>query len=102
MEIQRIQVLAYNLKANGIIEKGYRPIKNALSKMKEKWTINFPTVLFANQTTTNASTSYMPFYLIYEKELILLMETYYPTWKSLFTKEIKNRSKLIQLQATQF
>jgi len=36
MEIQRIQVLAYNLKANGIIEKGYRPIKNALSKMKEK------------------------------------------------------------------
>ena len=37
----------------------------------------------------------MPFYLIYGKELILLMETRYPTWKSLFIKKIENRSKLI-------
>ena len=36
MEIQRIQVLAYNLKANEIIKRSYGPIKNALSKMKEK------------------------------------------------------------------
>ena len=44
----------------------------------------------------------MPFYLIYGKKLILLMKTCYPIWKSLFTKEIENRSKLIQLRATQF
>ena len=30
MEIQRIQILAYNPKANEIIEKSYGPIKNAL------------------------------------------------------------------------
>jgi len=36
MEIQRIQVLAYNFKANGIIEKGYGLIKNAFSKMEGK------------------------------------------------------------------
>ena len=36
MEIQKIQILAYNLKANRIIEKGYRLIKNALLKIKGK------------------------------------------------------------------
>ena len=102
MKIQKIQVLAYNLKANGIIEKGYEPIKNALSKMEGKWIINLPAILFANRITTNASTGYMPFYLVYGRELILLVKTCYPTWKSLFTKEIKNRSKLIQLRVTQF
>ena len=36
MEIQRIQVSAYNLKANKIIKKSYKLIKNALLKMKGK------------------------------------------------------------------
>ena len=97
MEIQRIQVLAYNPKANGIIERSHGPIKNALSKIEGKWTVNLPAVLFANRITTNASTSYMPFYLVYGRELIFLVETRYPTWRSLFTEEIENRSKLIQL-----
>ena len=48
MEIQRIQVLAYNLKANGMIKKSYGPIKNALSKIEGKWIINLLMVLFAN------------------------------------------------------
>ena len=102
MEIQRIQVSAYNPKANGMIERGHGPIKNALSKMEGKWTVNLPAVLFADRTTTNASTGYMPFYLVYGREPILPVETRYPTWRSLFTEEIENRSKLIQLRATQF
>ena len=48
MEIQKIQVLAYNLKVNRIIKKGYGPIKNALLKIKGKWIINLLAVLFAN------------------------------------------------------
>ncbi|MAD84223.1 MAG: hypothetical protein CL912_14765 [Deltaproteobacteria bacterium] len=100
MEIQRIQILAYNPKANEIIEKSYGPIKNALSKMKEKWIINLPAILFTDRIITNASTSYMPFYLVYERKPILLVEIRYPTWKNLFTKEIENRSKFIQLRAT--
>jgi len=48
MEIQRIQVLAYNPKVNGIIKRSYEPIKNALSKMKGKWIVNFSAILFAN------------------------------------------------------
>ena len=79
MEIQRIQVLAYNPKTNGIIERGYGLIKNALSKMEGKWIINFLAILFTDQTTTNAFTSYIPFYLIYEREFIFLMKTCYLT-----------------------
>ena len=48
MEIQRIQVLAYNPKVNGIIKRSYEPIKNALSKMKGKRIVNFSAILFAN------------------------------------------------------
>ena len=48
MEIQRIQILTYNLKTNRMIKKGYKPIKNALSKMKRKWIVNFPAILFAD------------------------------------------------------
>ena len=36
MKIQKIQVLAYNLKINKIIKRSYKLIKNALSKMEEK------------------------------------------------------------------
>ena len=36
MEIQKIQILAYNPKANGMIERSYRLIKNALLKIKGK------------------------------------------------------------------
>ena len=97
MKIQKIQVLAYNFKVNEMIERGYGSIKNALSKMKEKWIVNLPAVLFANRIITNASTSYMPFYLVYGRELIFLVETCYPIWRSLFIEEIENRSKLIQL-----
>jgi len=79
MEIQKIQVLAYNLKANGIIKKGYGLIKNALSKIKRKWIINFPAILFTNRIIINASTSYIPFYLIYGRKLIFLIETCYLT-----------------------
>ena len=102
MEIQRIQVLAYNFKANGIIEKGYGLIKNAFSKMEGKWIVNFSVVLFADWITINVFTSYMPFYLVYRRKLILLVETCYLIWKSLFIKEIENRNKLIQLWVTQF
>jgi len=48
MEIQKIQILAYNPKANGIIKKSYGPIKNALLKMKGKWIINLLAILFAD------------------------------------------------------
>ena len=102
MEIQKIQVLAYNLKANGIIKKSHELIKNALSKMERKWIINFPAILFANRITINAFTSYMPFYLVYRKKPIFLVKTCYLIWRSLFTEEIENRSKLIWLQVTQF
>ncbi|MAD87545.1 MAG: hypothetical protein CL912_31695 [Deltaproteobacteria bacterium] len=68
--------------------------------MEGKWIVNLPAVLFADQIIINAFISYMPFYLVYGRELILLVETCYPTWKSLFTEEIENRSKLIQLRAT--
>ena len=79
IEIQRIQILAYNPKANGMIERSYGLIKNALSKMEGKWIVNLPAVLFANRITINTFTSYMPFYLVYGRELIFFVEIRYFT-----------------------
>ena len=42
-------------------------------------TIQEVNLLFADQIIINAFISYMPFYLVYGRELILLVETCYPT-----------------------
>jgi hypothetical protein len=102
MEIQRVQVSAYNPRANGMAERGHGPIKNALSKMGNRWIENLPAVLFADRTTVHGPTGFTPFYMVYGREPILPVETQYPTWRSLFTEEVTDRSKLLQLRAIQF
>src|SRR5450755_4106685 len=65
--IKRVVISAYNSKANGIIERGYPPIVNALAKITDSgegnWVQNFHAVLWADRTIMRKSTGYTPFYL---------------------------------------
>jgi hypothetical protein len=49
-----VQVFAYHLPANGIIEQGHKPIADALAKLTDSglgnWVQNLSTVLFADYT----------------------------------------------------
>jgi hypothetical protein len=40
-------------------------------------------VLLANRTTIHTPTRHTPFYIVYNREAILPIETRYPTWRIL-------------------
>ena len=77
--VDRIQVSAYHAQANGMIERGHQPLKDALSKLGANWVGNLPAVLFADRTTVHGPTGYTPFYMVYRQEPILLVKSRFLT-----------------------
>jgi hypothetical protein len=101
--VERIQISAYHAQSNGAIERGHRPIKDALSKLDgHDYEVHLSAVLFAERVTVHGPTGLSPFYLVYGREPILPVESRHPTWRTLFTDEVTDRSKLIELRAKQF
>jgi hypothetical protein len=68
-----------------MIEKGHKPLINALSKMinegLKNWINNLPAVLWADRFTIKRSTGYIPFYLLYSREPVLPIKFKVPTWR---------------------
>jgi hypothetical protein len=80
-----------------MIKRGHRPLKDALSKLGDDWVTNLAVVLFADRTIVYGPTGYTPFYIVYGREPILLVELRFLTWRTIFTEEITDRSKLLEL-----
>ena len=103
--IKRVVVSAYHPQANGMIERGHRPVVQALSKMTNggmgKWVDNLPTVLWANRTTVRASTGNTPFYLNSGNEAVLPIELEIPTWRILPWNEVHITDELLAMRARQ-
>ena len=84
--IKRVQISAYNLKANGIVEHGYRSILEALSKIgggRRHQRKNLTTMLLVKRTLIYRPTSITLFFLIYKREAILPINTRYTTQRLL-------------------
>ena len=81
--IKRVVVSAYHPQANGMIERGHKPIVDALSKMseggRENWVRNLPAVLWADRSTVRTSTGLTPYYLNCGSEPVLPIELEVPT-----------------------
>ena len=77
--VERIQISAYHAQANGMIERGHGPLKDALSKLGSDWPTNLAAVLFADRTTVHGPTGYTPFYMVYGREPILPVKSRFPT-----------------------
>jgi len=78
--IERVQISAYNSKANRMIERGHKSITEALAKMSRgrgHWQRHLPAVLLADRTSVYGPTGVTPFSLIYSREAILPVETRY-------------------------
>ncbi len=54
-------------------------MKDALSKLGHDWVGNLPAVLFVERTTVYGPTGYTPFYMVYGREPILLVESQFLT-----------------------
>jgi len=82
-DIDRVQVSAYHPAANGMVERGHKPITDALAKLTDgglgNWVRNLPTVLFADRTSVHQPTGKTPFWVVYGREAILPIELKFRT-----------------------
>ena len=66
---------AYRPQSNGLVERQYWTIKNALVEVLDekptKWPYIIEGILFAHRVSRHSSTQYSPFYLLYNREPIL-------------------------------
>jgi len=73
--ICHIRISAYNSRANGIVERQHRTIRESLVKTCEgdnsKWPTLAPLVFWADRATTRKFTGYSPFYMAHGIEPIL-------------------------------
>jgi hypothetical protein len=79
--IRKITVTPYHAAANAIIERGYRPIADALSKLpsssdepKEMWINHLPALHWANRITFRCTTGYSPFRHMIGQDAVLPFE----------------------------
>jgi hypothetical protein len=103
--IERVQVPAYHPQANGMIERGHKPIVEALARMTDgglgNWVRNLSMVLLADRTTVHQPTGKTPFFMVYSREAVLLVELKYPTWRVLDWEKVSSRAELLATRAQQ-
>jgi hypothetical protein len=83
-EIQlRLRLSDYHPQANGIVERGHKPIVDALMKYSqdkpEDWQKYIYSALWADRVTTRRSTGYSPFFLLYGYHCPSPNRTYLPS-----------------------
>ncbi len=100
--IDRVQVSTYYILLNRIIKQRYRPLKDILLKLRNEQIENLIVVLFIEQITIYKPINYIPFYIVYSKELILLVKSQFLIQRTLFIEKIIDRVKLIKLRVRQF
>ena len=103
--IKRVVVSAYHPQANGMIERGHKPIVDALSKMSvggsTNWVRNLPAVLWADRSTVRTSTGLTPYYICCGSEPVLPIELEVPTWRILPWDEVHSTADLLAMRARQ-
>jgi len=58
---------------NGMVLQGLKPrIFNRLNKFGTRWVVELPAVLWSLRTTPSRATGYMPFFMVYGSEAVLL------------------------------
>ena len=73
--IRHIRISAYNSRANGIVERQHRTIRDSLVKACDsdasRWPAVAPFVFWADRATTRKATGYSPFYMAHGVEPVL-------------------------------
>jgi hypothetical protein len=80
--IKRVVISPYNAKVNGMIERDYKPVINALVKMTKdgigKWIRNLHAILWTDRIIIRKNTGYTFFYLNIGMEAILSIKLNIP------------------------
>jgi hypothetical protein len=102
--MKRVLVSAYHPQANGMVERGHRPIVDSLSKLtnghtKGSWVDLLPVVLWADRTSVRASTGMTPYEFEYASRPVLPIELKYPTWSVLAWDSVRDDTDLVTMRA---
>ena len=88
-----------------MIERGHKPIVDALSKMSDggstNWVQNLPIVLWADQSIVSTSTGLTPYYISYENESVLFIELEISTWQILPWSKFHSTADLLAMRVRQ-
>ena len=103
--IKRVLTSAYHPQANGMVERGHRPIVDALAKMGEnkslRWVSNLAAVLWADRSTVKTSTAITPYRMLFGQDPVLPIELKFPTWRILPWETVRTTADLLALRARQ-
>ena len=98
-------VTPYYPQGAGMIERGHRPIKDALVKMcgenGSKWKQVLPLVLFADRISTKRTTGMSPYELLFGQKAVLPLDIEAATFLGIDWDEVKTTSELLQARAEQ-
>lgn len=88
-----------------MIERGHKPIVDALSKISTggstNWVRNLPAVLQADRSTVRTSTGLTPYYIYCGSEPVLPIELEVPTQQILPWDEVYSTADLLAMRARQ-
>jgi hypothetical protein len=88
-----------------MIERDYKPFIDALSKITNKrlenWVDNLLAVLWADRFIVKRSIGHIPFYLLCDREPVLLIKLDIPTWRIFLWDEIYNTAELLIMRVRQ-
>ena len=88
-----------------MVEWGHNPITEALACMTDggigNWVANLSAVLLADRMAIHQPTGWTPFFMVYGREAVLLVELWHLMWRVLDWERVKDRSELIAIWAEQ-
>lgn len=103
--VRNVRVSGYHPQANGMIERGHRPIVDALAKLgksrRRKWPSFLHSVLWADRITVRSTTGLTPSMVRYGNEQVLPIELLHPSLSNANWSEIHSRSDLLAARASQ-
>ena len=98
-------VTPYYPQGAGMIERGHRPIKDALVKMcgesGAKWKQFLPLVLFADRISTKRTTGMSPYELLFGQKAVLPLDIEAATFLGIEWDEVKSTADLLHARAEQ-
>ncbi|KAI7944704.1 hypothetical protein MJO28_010399 [Puccinia striiformis f. sp. tritici] len=95
----------YYPEANGMIERGHRPIKDTLVKMcgesGGKWREYLPLVLFSDRISTKRTTGYSPYELVFGQKAVLPVDLEMDTYLGIDWAEVNTTAELLEARTKQ-